>query len=57
MYLLPIFSSKDIVSQLPNEGVLFTEVDVTFRDAMRNVAKEPSVRETAGAVSNNLKFS
>lgn len=50
MYLLPIFSSKDIVDQLPEEGILFSEVDGTFRRAMLNVAKEPRVRELAGSV-------
>ncbi|XP_048510723.1 dynein axonemal heavy chain 7 isoform X3 [Athalia rosae] len=49
MYLLPIFSSKDIVDQLPEEGILFSEVDGTFRRAMLNVVKEPRVREMAGS--------
>lgn len=50
MYLLPIFSSKDIVAQLPEEGILFVEVDGTFRKAMNGVFREPRVRETAGSV-------
>ncbi|XP_076222913.1 dynein heavy chain at 62B [Nomia melanderi] len=50
MYLLPIFSSKDIVAQLPEEEVLFSQVDRIFRSAMNGVAKEPRVRETAGSV-------
>ncbi|CAB0032367.1 unnamed protein product [Trichogramma brassicae] len=50
MYLLPIFSSKDIVAQLPEEGIMFGEVDGTFRKAMQSVAREPLVRETAGSV-------
>ncbi|KAG7205245.1 hypothetical protein KM043_018325 [Ampulex compressa] len=50
MYLLPIFSSKDIVAQLPEEDVLFTEVHKTFRRAMQGVAKDPRVRETAGSI-------
>lgn len=54
MYLLPIFSSKDIVAQLPEEGILFTEVDSTFRKAMQSVAREPRVRETAGSVSTTI---
>ncbi|XP_014211752.1 dynein heavy chain 12, axonemal [Copidosoma floridanum] len=49
MYLLPIFSSKDIVAQLPEEGILFGEVDGTFRKAMQSVFREPSVRVTAGS--------
>ncbi|OXU22263.1 hypothetical protein TSAR_003308 [Trichomalopsis sarcophagae] len=50
MYLLPIFSSKDIVAQLPEEGILFVEVDGTFRKAMQGVTREPRVRETAGSL-------
>ncbi|XP_024937311.1 dynein heavy chain 7, axonemal isoform X2 [Cephus cinctus] len=50
MYLLPIFSSKDIVAQLPEEGILFSEVDGTYRRAMQGVAKDARVRETAGSV-------
>lgn len=34
MYLLPIFSSKDIVAQMPEEGRLFAQVDQTFRRYM-----------------------
>ncbi|KAI4463384.1 dynein heavy chain family protein [Holotrichia oblita] len=50
LYLLPIFSSKDIVSQMPNEGVLFREVDGTYRRYMAVVAKDPRVIETAGTM-------
>ncbi|KAJ8683862.1 hypothetical protein QAD02_019654 [Eretmocerus hayati] len=49
MYLLPIFTSKDIIAQLPEENILFVEVDATFRKAMQNVTREPRVRETAGS--------
>ncbi|XP_011505656.1 PREDICTED: dynein heavy chain 7, axonemal-like [Ceratosolen solmsi marchali] len=50
VYLLPIFSSKDIVAQLPEEGVMFAEVDGIFRKSMHSVAREPRVREMAGTV-------
>ncbi|KOC62554.1 Dynein heavy chain 7, axonemal [Habropoda laboriosa] len=50
MYLLPIFSSKDIVAQLPEEEVLFSQVDRIFRSSMNGVAKDPRVKETAGSV-------
>lgn len=50
MYLLPIFSSKDIVAQLPEEGIMFQDVNVTFHNAMLGVAKERRVKITAGSV-------
>lgn len=57
IYLLPIFSSKDIVAQLPNEEILFTQIDITFRKAMQSVLKDPRVREIAGSVCNmHIKY-
>lgn len=49
LYLLPIFSSKDIVAQMPQEGVLFKEVDSTYRRYISAVQRDPRVIETAGA--------
>ncbi|XP_045466215.1 dynein axonemal heavy chain 7-like isoform X2 [Harmonia axyridis] len=49
LYLLPIFSSKDIVSQMPEEGLLFKEVNDTYKRFMDQVVKEPLVFQTAGA--------
>ncbi|KAF5300238.1 hypothetical protein FQR65_LT09192 [Abscondita terminalis] len=46
MYLLPIFSSKDIVSQMPEEGQLFKDVDGTFRRYINVIVREPKVIET-----------
>lgn len=54
MYLLPIFSNKDIAEQLPDEEIMFFQVDAIFRKAMQNVARDPRVRETAGSVCNNI---
>lgn len=48
--MLPIFSSKDIVSQLPSEEVLFLQVDALFRKTMQNVLKNPRVIDNAGVV-------
>ncbi|VVC44482.1 Dynein heavy chain, domain-2,Dynein heavy chain domain,Dynein heavy chain, P-loop containing D4 domain,P- [Cinara cedri] len=31
LYLMPIFSSKDIVFQMPKEGIQFNEIDKVFR--------------------------
>lgn len=50
MYLLPIFSSKDIVAQLPDENIMFQSVNATFRKAMEIVARDRRVKETAGSV-------
>lgn len=50
LYLLPIFSSKDIVAQMPEEGLLFREVNDTFKKYMEAVVAEPRVIETAGSM-------
>lgn len=51
LYLLPIFSSKDIVAQMPEEGVMFAEVNNIYRRYMGAVEKDPHVLEIAGGVS------
>ena len=45
LYLEPIFSSPDIISQMPREGDLFTAVDRSWRDIMRNCTQNPNVLE------------
>jgi len=43
LYLDPIFSSEDIMQQMPEEGQLFQMVDRNFKDIMRHCVKDPHV--------------
>lgn len=46
LYLLPVFSSKDIVGQMAEEGRLFVQVDNIYKRYMMAVKMQPNVMET-----------
>ncbi|CAL8109272.1 unnamed protein product [Orchesella dallaii] len=43
MYLEPIFTSPDIIKQMPNEAKKFGAVDKVWRDIMKNTTENPHV--------------
>ncbi|VDO03290.1 unnamed protein product [Rodentolepis nana] len=50
LYLEPIFSSEDIMQQMPEEGRLFMAVDKTYRDIMRSAALDAHVLKVTSLV-------
>ena len=43
-YLEPVFSSDDIMKAMPNEGMLFRQVDMSWRKMMADVSTDLRVR-------------
>jgi dynein heavy chain len=41
MYLEPVFSSDDIINQMPVEGRLFKEVNIAWHNLMNKIYDDP----------------
>lgn len=55
LYLEPIFSSDDIMRQMPQEGRRFQMVDQYWRKTMAAVQQRPNLLEFVGEVENLYK--
>ena len=45
LYLEPIFSSEEIMKQIPKEGSAFRHMDATWRNIMAAVKLKPAIIE------------
>jgi len=45
LYLEPIFSSEEIMKQIPKEGSAFRQMDATWRNIMAAVKLRPAIVE------------
>ncbi|MCO5581018.1 hypothetical protein L7F22_034894 [Adiantum nelumboides] len=55
-YLGPIFGSKDIMRQMPEEGEKFSTVDQTWREVMKRTSSNPACLEAANDVDRLQKL-
>ena len=42
MYLQPVFSSEDIINQMPIEGRKFKDVNISWCNLMERISQKPS---------------
>lgn len=49
LYLEPIFSSEEIMKQIPKEGSAFRQMDATWRNIMAAIKLQPLIIQVAAA--------